>query len=608
MPFVPLTAALPFSAHPSVVMTAMSTSRREFLKFAALLSGATGIAGFVPESIKRALAIEPELGTTFADAEHIVILMQENRSFDHAFGTLQGVRGFNDPRAIRQPDGNSVFVQTSASTGKSYAPWRLDLRDTRITWMGYLPHSRDSQVDAWNEGLYNNWIDAKRSSHEDYAQMPLTMGHYTRDDLPFYYALADAFTICDQSYCGVMTSTSPNRLAFWSGTVRDKQSNDSRVYMRNDQIFRDRLGWKTYPERLTEAGISWRFYQNEIANTSGLTKEEDSWLSNYGCNILECFGAYNVQASSRAPGYLQKALDSAQKQVASLETQLSEVSDSSDANALRTQLNLAQSHVAWLKSSLASSGDAGYQRLTEKQRALHAAAFVTNKSDPDYRSLQPLSFKTGAREETINVPKGDILHQFRADVEAGKLPTVSWLAAPEHFSDHPVSPWYGAWWVSEIIDILTKNPEVWKKTIFVLTYDENDGYFDHSPSFVAADPERPETGGASASIDTGLEYTYKSDELEQGVPDHQARSGPIGMGFRIPTIIASPWTRGGWINSQLFDHTSTLQFLEQFVQAKFGKTVREENISAWRRAAAGELTSCFRAHSPSEQALDQVDS
>ena len=84
------------------------------------------------------------------------------------------------------------------------------------------------------------------------------------------------------------------------------------------------------------------------------------------------------------------------------------------------------------------------------------------------------------------------------------------------------------------MDILTRNPEVWKKTIFILTYDENDGYFDHAPSFVAADPKRPETGGASAGIDTGLEYSYKEDELRQGVAKNEARSGPMGMGFRVP--------------------------------------------------------------------------
>ncbi len=157
------------------------------------------------------------------------------------------------------------------------------------------------------------------------------------------------------------------------------------------------------------------------------------------------------------------------------------------------------------------------------------------------------------------------------------------------------------------MDILTKNPEVWKKTIFILTYDENDGYFDHAPSFVAADPRRPETGGASAGIDTGLEYSYKEDELRQGVANNEARSGPIGMGFRVPMIIASPWSRGGWVNSQHFDHTSTLMFLERFLQEKYGKTVSEENISAWRRAISGDLTSVFRAYDPKEARLDFLD-
>jgi phospholipase C len=585
----------------------MSNSRRDFLKFAALLSGATGISGFVPDSIQRAFAIEPTPGSTFADAEHIVILMQENRSFDHALGSMQGVRGFNDPRALRQPNGNSVFAQTSATTGKSFAPWRLDLRDTRITWMGSIPHSRNSQVDAWNDGLYDNWLDAKKSSNKNYAQMPITMGHYTREDLPFYYALADAFTVCDQSYCGAMTSTTPNRSLFWTGTIRDKQSTDSRVYMRNDELFRDRLPWKTFPERLSEAGVSWKFYQNELSTTSGLTPEEDSWLSNYGCNVLECFGAFNVEAVPLAPPMLEKNLADAQKQVSELENELSELSNPSEGDDLRTRLELARGRVATIKAKLARAGDEGYKQLSAKERALHDAAFVTNRNDPHYRSLEPLVFTADGREEHINVPKGDLLHQFRADVESGKLPAVSWLAGPQHFSDHPSSPWYGAWWVSEIMDILTKNPEVWKKTIFILTYDENDGYFDHSPSFVAPDPKRPETGATSAGLKAELEYSYQADEVAQGVPEHEARSGPIGMGFRVPTIVASPWTRGGWVNSQLFDHTSTLQFLERFVEAKFNKTVREENMSGWRRAVAGDLTSCFRATAEKDSPLQFVN-
>jgi hypothetical protein len=76
-------------------------TRRDLLKLAAMASGVAGISGLIPESIQRAYAIEPAAGSTYLDAEHIVILMQENRSFDHAFGALRGVRGFNDPRALR---------------------------------------------------------------------------------------------------------------------------------------------------------------------------------------------------------------------------------------------------------------------------------------------------------------------------------------------------------------------------------------------------------------------------------------------------------------------------------------------------------------------------
>ena len=111
-------------------------------------------------------------------------------------------------------------------------------------------------------------------------------------------------------------------------------------------------------------------------------------------------------------------------------------------------------------------------------------------------------------------------------------------------------------------------------------------------------------GGASAGIDTAIEYTYVEDELKQGVAEQDARSGPVSMGFRVPMIIASPWSRGGWVNSQLFDHTSTLMFLEQFVQTKYGKTVKEDNIRlSWRRAiSGGSQHPVFRPSSAKEPA------
>ena len=109
------------------------------------------------------------------DAEHIVLLMQENRSFDHTFGTLQGVRGFNDPRAIRLANDNPVWLQTNEK-GETYAPFHLDIKDTKVTWMGSLPHSWSNQVDARNNGRYDQWLQAKKPGNNDYADMPLTMG------------------------------------------------------------------------------------------------------------------------------------------------------------------------------------------------------------------------------------------------------------------------------------------------------------------------------------------------------------------------------------------------------------------------------------------------
>ncbi|HRQ49998.1 MAG TPA: alkaline phosphatase family protein, partial [Agriterribacter sp.] len=185
-------------------------SRREFIKKSVLLSGAAGFSTLLPASVQRAFAIDPPAGSTYLDAEHVVILMQENRSFDHCFGSLQGVRGFNDPRVITLPDKKPVWLQTNEK-GETYAPFRLDIKDTKVTWMGDLPHSRPSQVDAHNGGKYDQWLTAKRSGNKKYSGMPLTLGYYNRADLPFNYGMADAFTVCDQHFSSATTSTTPNR-------------------------------------------------------------------------------------------------------------------------------------------------------------------------------------------------------------------------------------------------------------------------------------------------------------------------------------------------------------------------------------------------------------
>lgn len=566
-------------------------TRREFLRKVAFLAGSAGVAGMLPPSVQRAFAINPDTGTTYLDAAHIVILMQENRSFDHSYGSLQGVRGFNDPRALRLPNGNKVWLQSN-SAGETYAPFRLNMIETKATWMGSLPHGWDNQTDARNNGRHDRWLDVKKSAEPEYRNLPLTMGYYNRDDISFYYSLADAFTVCDQNFCSSLTGTTPNRLHLWTGKIREDANAPARV--RNEETdYRAEAAWKTFPERLEENNISWKIYQNELSVGVGFQGEEDPWLANYGDSPIECFTQYHVRFH---PAYMKYLPD----KIKWLESQLAEADKKAKTlKAGSSELNELNQRIVWGKKELAASKEDlikftpdNYAGLSDFEKRIHEKAFVTNRGDQDYHNLATLKYKDGDKEREMKIPAGDLFYQFREDVKSGDLPTVSWLVAPENFSDHPSAPWYGAWYVSETLDILTQNPEVWKKTIFILCYDENDGYFDHVTPFVSPTPDDPKSGKASAGIDLRPEYLSLELDLKQASADG-ARGGPIGLGYRVPLVIASPWSRGGAVCSQVFDHTSILQFLETFLSHKTGKEIKETNISNWRRTVCGDLTSVF---------------
>ena len=560
-------------------------SRRDFFRQTAALTGGAKILGTLLASIERASAIPPPPNSSFLDAEHIVILMQENRSFDHAFGTLRGVRGFGDPRAVTLPNQNPVWLQTNAA-GKTYAPFWLDFKNTKATWLGSLPHSWPDQTDARNHGNHDRWLDTKASHRKDCAGMPFTMGYYDRADIPFYYALADAFTICDQNFCSTLTGTTPNRLHLWTGTIRDKQESSSIPNVRNSDVdFGSTVNWKTFPERLEEAGISWRIYQNELSVASGLEGEHDAWLANFGDNPLEWFDQYSVGSRKTHLEYLERMAATLPAEIEKLRT------EGGHAKTLAAKEKLLKYVTAeraqWTPQALA--------QLSEHDRTLHQKAFTTNEEDPDFRELSTLHYKDGVVEREMAVPKSDPLHRFRKDVANGTLPTVSWLVPSERFSDHPGSAWYGGWYVAEALDILTKNPEVWSKTIFILTYDENDGCFDHVPPFVAPEPGNQESGKTSPAIDASLEYLTLDQDLKNHSPK-EARGGPLGLGYRVPLIVASPWSRGGYVCSQVFDHTSVLQLIERVLSTRSGKDIRETNITAWRRTVCGDLSATFQPY------------
>ncbi|HVK29861.1 MAG TPA: phospholipase C, phosphocholine-specific [Nocardioides sp.] len=449
--------------------------RRRFLQ----ITGASSLAGLTASllgSVERAAAVAPARRTgTIRDIEHVVVLMQENRSFDHYLGALRGVRGFGDPHPVQLPSGKSVWHQPKGGGAGDLLPFHPDVDDLGGAYLQGLPHSWPDGQRAVNSGHYDQWVPAKGTA---------TMAYLERQDALFHYALADAFTVCDAYYCSFIGNTDPNRYYLWTGwTGNDGKGGGPVLY--NDEVGYD---WTTYPERLEQAGVSWKVYQDEgtgldAAGSWGWTS--DPFIGNYGDTSLLYFNSFRN----------------------------------------------------------ARPGDALYEK---------------------------------ARVGTRNRDGEDYFTRLAGDVAADRLPQVSWISAPEAFSEHSNWPTnFGAWYISKVLDALTSNPEVWAKTALFITYDENDGFFDHLVPPLASGPAIP---GAS-TVSTENEHYVGGDP--------RANPGPYGMGPRVPMFVVSPWTTGGWVCSETFDHTSVLRFLE----ARFG--VREPQITPWRRTVAGDLTSAF---------------
>ncbi|WP_312316088.1 phospholipase C, phosphocholine-specific [Stenotrophomonas sp.] len=455
-----------------------------------LLQGgiSAGIAALMP-SIARAAAIAPDARTrSLQDLQHIVVFMQENRSFDHYFGTLPGVRGFGDrfvaPAAPLQPGqpARTLWLQPNAAGTRGIAPFPLDTAaQFGVMRVEGTPHTWPDAQRAWDHGRMGHWPVAK----QDHA-----MGYYRRADLPFQFALAEAFTVCDAYHCAMQAGTNPNRLFLWTGH-NDPQAHHGGPAVANSHDNFPELGghpnsytWTTYVEQLQQAGVDWRIYQD--------------MADNFTDNPLAGFETFR-QAWRDAPGH-----------------------------------------------------------------------------DPQLR----------ARGVST---RG--LAQLREDVLGNRLPQVSFIIADAAGSEHPgpSSPAQGAAYTAQVLDALTANPEVWSRTALLLMFDENDGFFDHMPPPAppSADVTRT-TGWAGASaVSTAGEYHQHASPGNEKADPLDLRGRPYGLGPRVPLYVISPWSRGGWVDSQVYDHTSVIRLIER----RFG--VPAPQLSPWRRAVCGDLTAAF---------------
>lgn len=477
--------------------------RRDFIKMLGLAGSSaaaySACSAYMSEALAGSTVVADLLNAapdcakgSLADIEHVVILMQENRSFDHYFGTLRGVRGFGDPRPMKQKNGEPIWHQSQKTeSAPKVKPYRLPQGTSADTDAGDVflqdpPHGFNDGIAAWNFGLSDKWIPNKRI---------VSMAHYVEPDIPLYFRLAKAFTVCDAYFCSVNSSTDPNRSYFWTGTSHSKATNSSFSGLRVSDDSPLRPSWKTYPERLEELQVDWKFYQD------GLTWTRDPFAGNYGDNTLEYFRQYRG-----------------------------------------TNKSLEERSVINIKSQTVNS---------------------VLRSEADKPS------------------------RFEQDVIDDKLPAISWIVPPEAFSEHPkYPPHFGEYYLSEVLRALLANKAVWHKTALIINYDENGGFFDHVL------PPAPPMNSSAGVVSPGIKLTTTG---EQGDLNSEGSNGkPMGLGPRVPMIIVSPWTSGGRVCSETFDHTSVLQFLEAWLKAKGVRAPTDfDMISSWRKAITGDLTSVF---------------
>jgi phospholipase C len=427
-------------------------TRREALRDIGIAGlGIGALSGGIEELLASAAEAAPRAGS-LRDIDHVVILIQENRSFDHYFGTLSGVRGFDDRK------GRSAFTQHGAG-GTKLQPFRLP----KFCFPD-LTHEWGAQHKSWNGGRMDGFLRAHQASDvppsEPLGTAPETMGYYKRSDLPFYYALADAFTICDAYHCSVIGPTDPNRLMSMSASIDPAGTNggpllETLVGRRNQ--LKNHFSWRTMPESLGARGVSWKVYTSPSGGSFD--------------NVLPYFKPYTTGSALAARGLV-----------------------------------------------------------------------------PTYPD------------------------DFMSDLQTNRLPQVSWLLTGVTDTEHPAisSAPAGEIAARTIVEALVSHPKIWARTALFITWDENGGFFDH----VAPPTPRAGTKGEFLTLST-------LPSVAQGI------RGPIGLGFRVPMLVVSPFSRGGLVCSDVFDHTSTLRFLE----TRFG--VKVPNLSGWRRGVTGDLTSAF---------------
>jgi phospholipase C len=220
------------------------------------LASLGGAPGSGAETVRRAASVKAA-GSDLSAIKHVVFLMHENRSFDHYFGTMGGVRGYDDAT------NRGAFTQAWPGGSQStLLPFHMNTKKQLSECTNDLDHTWPAEHASWNGGAMDRFVSTHTSSRYEGALGINTMGYYTKSDLPFYYDLVKKFTVCDNYFCSVLGPTHPNRLMAMTGSIDPAGVAGGPILVTNSAQtpFQWTCTWPTMPEVLQDNNVSWKVY------------------------------------------------------------------------------------------------------------------------------------------------------------------------------------------------------------------------------------------------------------------------------------------------------------------------------------------------------------
>ena len=469
--------------------------------------------------------------STATPIKHLVVIYNENVSFDHYFATYPNaanppgepqfnaaagtpaINGLSGPLLTNNPN----FTNTANGSAASN-PFRLDRTQAATADQN---HAYTAEQQAHNNGrmdLFPKYTGAGTSGGSGaFGTAGQVMGYYDGNTVTALWNYAQRFAMSDNAFTSTYGPSTPGALNLVSG-----QTNGMQIVKTSKQPFT--LAASSYYINDGQGGFT---MINDVDPAYDVCSSTTDQVMMSGKNIGDLLNAQNITWGGFMGGF-------------NLSTVNPNGTTGCKRSTMSTVVNAATAdyipHHNWFQY-YASTANPQHLRPS-------STAAIGHTLEADGKTVDPANHQYDSDD-------------FFAAVKAGNFPSVSFIKAPAYQDAHAgySDPLDEQAFVTKVINFLQQQPD-WKNTAVIVTYDDSDGWYDHAFPNVAhgsfdaqADQlNGPGACGAGVAAPAGI----------NGLPVN----GRCGPGTRIPFLVISPWAKSNYVDHTPIDQASVLRFIE----------------------------------------------